>query len=67
VADGWCWFVLREEYYWLVDGGWSVLREKYCWLVVDKPSEQADGPATAKEHTLRFFKLAAQFLMAHAR
>jgi hypothetical protein len=25
------------------------------------------GPATAKEHTLRFFKLAAQFLMAHAR
>jgi hypothetical protein len=18
VADGWCWFVLREEYYWLV-------------------------------------------------
>jgi hypothetical protein len=29
VADGWCWFVLRE---------------KYCWLVADKPSEQAyDG------------------------
>jgi hypothetical protein len=26
VADGWCWFVLRE---------------KYCWLVADKPSEQA--------------------------
>jgi hypothetical protein len=25
VADGWCWFVLREE---------------YCWLVADKPSEQ---------------------------
>jgi hypothetical protein len=25
VADGWCWFVLRE---------------KYCWLVADKPSEQ---------------------------
>jgi hypothetical protein len=24
VADGWCWFVLRE---------------KYCWLVADKPSE----------------------------
>jgi hypothetical protein len=20
VADGWCWFVLREEYYWLVAG-----------------------------------------------
>jgi hypothetical protein len=21
VADGWCWFVLREEYRWLVAGG----------------------------------------------
>jgi hypothetical protein len=39
VADGWCWFVLREEYCWLVTGGWFVLREKYCWLVADKPSE----------------------------
>jgi hypothetical protein len=33
VADGWCWFVLREEYCWLVAAGWFVLREKYCWLV----------------------------------
>jgi hypothetical protein len=41
VADGWCWFVLREEYCWLVAGGWFVLREKYCWLVADKPSKQA--------------------------
>jgi hypothetical protein len=41
VADGWCWFVLREEYCWLVAGGWFVLREKYCWLVADKPNEQA--------------------------
>jgi hypothetical protein len=41
VADDWCWFVLREEYCWLVAGGWFVLREKYCWLVADKPSEQA--------------------------
>jgi hypothetical protein len=40
VADGWCWFVLREKYCWLVVGGWFVLREKYCWLVADKPSEQ---------------------------
>jgi hypothetical protein len=39
VADGWCWFVLREKYYWLVVGGWFVLRKKYCWLVADKPSE----------------------------
>jgi hypothetical protein len=23
VADGWCWFVLREEYCWLVAGGWD--------------------------------------------
>jgi hypothetical protein len=42
VADGWCWFVLREEYWRLVAGGWFVLSEKYCWLVADKPSEQAD-------------------------
>jgi hypothetical protein len=39
VADGWCWFVLREKYCWLVVDGWFVLREKYCWLVADKPSE----------------------------
>jgi hypothetical protein len=31
VADGWCWFVLREKY----ADGWFVLREKYCWLVAD--------------------------------
>jgi hypothetical protein len=40
VVDGWCWFVLREEYCWLVAGGWFVVREIYCWLVADKPSEQ---------------------------
>jgi hypothetical protein len=40
VADGWCWFVLREEYCWLVAGGWFVVRGKYCWLVADKPNEQ---------------------------
>jgi hypothetical protein len=43
VADGWCWFVLREKYYWLVVDGWFVLREKYCWLVADKPNEQGVG------------------------
>jgi hypothetical protein len=43
VADGWCWFVLREEYCWLVAGGWFILREKYCWLVADKPNEQPVG------------------------
>jgi hypothetical protein len=26
VADGWCWFVLREKYFRLVAGGWFVLR-----------------------------------------
>jgi hypothetical protein len=41
VVDGWCWFVLREKYCWLIVGGWFVLREKYCWLVADKPSEHA--------------------------
>jgi hypothetical protein len=40
VADGWCWFVLRGKYYWLIAGGWFVLREKYCWLVADKPNER---------------------------
>jgi hypothetical protein len=38
---GWCWFVPREEYCWLVAGGWFDLREKYCWQVADKPSEHA--------------------------
>jgi hypothetical protein len=58
VADGWCWFVLREEYCWLVAGGWFVLREKYCWLVADKPSEQArmgaygDKPSEQAIHRL---------------
>jgi hypothetical protein len=28
VADGWCWFVLREKYCWLVAGAWFVLRKK---------------------------------------
>jgi hypothetical protein len=42
VADGWCWFVLREEYCWLIAGGWFVLREKYSWLVADKPSEHGE-------------------------
>jgi hypothetical protein len=43
VVDGWCWFVLRENYCWLVDDGWFILREKYCWLVADKPNEQSGG------------------------
>jgi hypothetical protein len=40
LAGGWCWFVQREKYGWLVVGGWFILREKYCWLVADKSSEQ---------------------------
>jgi hypothetical protein len=51
LAGGWCWFVLREEYCWLVAGGWFVLREKYCWLVSDKPSEQGESrPALTREY-----------------
>jgi hypothetical protein len=42
VADGWCWFVPREKYCWLIAGGWFVLREKYRWLVIDKRSEHGD-------------------------
>jgi hypothetical protein len=26
VADGWCWFILREKYRWLAAGGLFVLR-----------------------------------------
>jgi hypothetical protein len=47
VADGWCWFVLREEYCCLVAVGWFVVREKYYWLVADKPSEQGDSWGSA--------------------
>jgi hypothetical protein len=41
VDDGWCWFIVREKYCWLVAGGWFVPTEKYCWLVADKPNEQS--------------------------
>jgi hypothetical protein len=51
VADGWCWFVLREEYYWLVAGDWFVVREKYCCLVADKPSEQG-GTTVGSVHSV---------------
>jgi hypothetical protein len=40
VADGWCSFVLREKYCWLIGDDWFILREKYCWLVDDKTNEQ---------------------------
>jgi hypothetical protein len=37
VADGWCWFVLREKYGWLVARGWFGLRKVRLagcsWLV----------------------------------
>jgi hypothetical protein len=35
VADGWCWFVLREKYCWLVAGGWFVLEKSTVgwWLI----------------------------------
>jgi hypothetical protein len=34
VADGWCWFVLREEYCWLVAAGswWLVRSERKVLL-----------------------------------
>jgi hypothetical protein len=43
VADGWCWFGMREKYCWLVGDGWFILREKHCWLVADKLNEQGDN------------------------
>jgi len=34
VADGCCWFVIREQYCWLAGGWcWFSMREQYCWLV----------------------------------
>jgi hypothetical protein len=65
VADGWCWFVLREEYCWLVAGGWFVVREKYCWLVADKRSEQAakSSRKPIRDH-LRFGLLHLSYLIS---
>jgi hypothetical protein len=62
VADGWCWFVLREKYCWLIAGGWFVLREKYCWLVADTPSEQGASLSrtprgTSKKDSINIDKL----------
>jgi hypothetical protein len=65
VAGGWCWFVLREKYCWLVVGGWFVLREKYRWLVEAKRTgrgekEEYRGPArpcnkgTPLDHKLQY-------------
>jgi hypothetical protein len=66
VADGWCWFLLREEYCWLVAGGWFVLREKYCWLVADKPSEQAVYLLVCNPPFGKFLKTeVAHLLIAH--
>jgi hypothetical protein len=63
VADGWCWFVLREEYCWLVAGGWFVLREKYYWLMADKPSEQGEdvgaGPPAPRRRMKRCLSIDA--------
>jgi hypothetical protein len=64
VADGWCWFVLREEYCWPVAGGWFVLREKYCWLVADKPSEQGERIA---DHAIQFMSYKLQLLSLHTQ
>jgi hypothetical protein len=77
LAGGWCWFVLREEYCWLVAGGWFVLREKYCWLMADKPSEQSVRKLTLvvymsyciniKEHEFSSNKLTSKFDLKHPR
>jgi hypothetical protein len=66
VADGWCWFVLREKYCWLVAGSWFVLREKYCWLLADKPSEQA-GCANCGEREKRLLVVESSRINERAR
>jgi hypothetical protein len=55
VADGWCWFVLREKYCWLIGDGWFILREKYCWLVTDKPNEQGANPCGFDIHSCEIY------------
>jgi hypothetical protein len=47
VADGWCWFVLREKYCWLIAGGWFVLREK-----VKSEEEYIPGNVISYVHTM---------------
>jgi hypothetical protein len=49
VADGWCWFVLREKYCWLVADGWFVLKEKYCWLVLTQKVHLAPNTQQAEQ------------------
>jgi hypothetical protein len=51
VADDWCWFVLREEYCWLVAAGcwWLVSCERKV-LLADKPSEQGGSSMHACMH-----------------
>jgi hypothetical protein len=51
--DGWCWFVLRE---------------KYCWLVADKPSEQGEceGEVLAVLFRVFFLKKVGQRLLLTA-
>jgi hypothetical protein len=34
VADGWCWFVLREKYCWLVAGGLCSSLISHIYIVV---------------------------------
>jgi hypothetical protein len=63
VADGWYWFLLREEYCWLVAGGWFILREKYCWLVADKPSEQAARLLLKPDISKAFDTISWQFVL----
>jgi hypothetical protein len=66
VADGWCWFVLREEYCWLIARGWFVLREKYCWLVADKPNEQGP-PLQQRRRRWSWASLSSHELMVNSR
>jgi hypothetical protein len=62
VADGWCWFVLREKYCWLVGDGWFVLREKYCWLVASRSVDFAESV----EDPMRLFLVANEDRIARS-
>jgi hypothetical protein len=68
VADGWCWFVLREKYRWVVVGGWFGLGGKYCWLVCgvpDKPSANRGDDGDDYEGHLRRSSIILFFVKVH--
>jgi hypothetical protein len=50
VIDGWCWFVMREKYCWLITSGWFVLRENTAgWWLISQANRALAGALSAAE------------------